>query len=187
MPDKKRQNAGFIVAIMLKYYNYDIVFQEIPDEVTLAINITNCPNRCVDCHSKHLWEDIGQELTYDVLAHLLCKYERMVTCFCFMGGDRHVEEIEKLARFIHQSSTVKVAWYSGRNAFPPHFDLFQYVKLGAYQPEKGGLTSPNTNQRLYKNCNNVPIDITDCFWKKTDKPREEAVLWHKHTEAWAVK
>lgn len=26
---------------MLKYYNYDIVFQEYPDEVTLAINLTN--------------------------------------------------------------------------------------------------------------------------------------------------
>ena len=24
---------------MLKYYNYDIVFQEVPDEVTLAVNL----------------------------------------------------------------------------------------------------------------------------------------------------
>ena len=39
---------------MLKYYNYDIVFQEYPDEVTLAINLTMCPNRCVGCHSAYL-------------------------------------------------------------------------------------------------------------------------------------
>ena len=31
---------------MLNYYNYDIVCQEIPDEITLAINITGCPNHC---------------------------------------------------------------------------------------------------------------------------------------------
>lgn len=31
---------------MVRYHNFDIVFAEIPDETTLAINITNCPNRC---------------------------------------------------------------------------------------------------------------------------------------------
>ena len=47
----------------MKYYNYDVVFQEIPDETTLAINISNCPCRCPGCHSKFLWEDVGVELT----------------------------------------------------------------------------------------------------------------------------
>lgn len=32
--------------IMLKYAGYDIVFQEIPDEVTLALNLSGCPNGC---------------------------------------------------------------------------------------------------------------------------------------------
>ena len=40
---------------MLKYVNTDIVFQEIPDEVTLAVNISNCPCRCPGCHSQYLW------------------------------------------------------------------------------------------------------------------------------------
>lgn len=31
---------------MLKYVNTGIVFQEIPDETTLAINISNCPCAC---------------------------------------------------------------------------------------------------------------------------------------------
>ena len=31
---------------MLRYINTDIVFQEFPDEVTLAINISGCPCRC---------------------------------------------------------------------------------------------------------------------------------------------
>ena len=44
---------------MLKYVNTGVVFQEIPDEVTLAINISNCPCRCPGCHSHYLWEDIG--------------------------------------------------------------------------------------------------------------------------------
>ena len=28
---------------MLKYVNHDIVFQEFPDEVTLAVNLSRCP------------------------------------------------------------------------------------------------------------------------------------------------
>ena len=36
---------------MLKYVNHDIVFQEFPDEVTLAINLSCCPNGCTGCHS----------------------------------------------------------------------------------------------------------------------------------------
>ena len=47
---------------MLKFYNYDIVCQEIPDEVTLALNITGCPNHCEGCHSPWLWEDVGEVL-----------------------------------------------------------------------------------------------------------------------------
>ena len=52
---------------MLKYANTDIVFQEIPDEVTLAINITNCPCHCPGFHSHYLWEDIGLPLDTDAI------------------------------------------------------------------------------------------------------------------------
>ena len=47
---------------MVRFYNYDIVFAEIPDEVSLALNITGCPNRCPGCHSTHLQQNIGDVL-----------------------------------------------------------------------------------------------------------------------------
>ena len=72
---------------MLRYTDYDIVFQEIPDEVTLAINISNCPNRCKGCHSAYLMEDVGDLLTEESLSALLQKYGSAATCVCFMGGD----------------------------------------------------------------------------------------------------
>ena len=44
---------------MLKYVNTGVVFQEIPDEVTLAVNLSGCPCRCPGCHSRYLWQDVG--------------------------------------------------------------------------------------------------------------------------------
>ena len=56
---------------MLKYLNSDIVFQEVPDEVALAINLTGCPCHCPGCHSQYLWNDVGQPLTESALDELI--------------------------------------------------------------------------------------------------------------------
>jgi anaerobic ribonucleoside-triphosphate reductase activating protein len=138
---------------MLKYYNYDIVFQEIPDEVTLAINITNCPNRCKGCHSPHLFKDIGERLNENCLISILEKYAKSITCLCFMGGDASPIRINELAFFIKENyPKLKVAWYSGRSKLPKDFNInpFQYIKLGSFIPKYGDLKSKTSNQHLYK-------------------------------------
>lgn len=150
---------------MLKYYNYDIVFQEIPDEVTLAVNITHCPHRCVGCHSPHLRENIGNVLDERTLDTLLDKYGRQITCVCFMGGDRLPKDVEALAKHLRQNTKLKVAWYSGNTALPHNLKSFDYVKIGGYKAELGGLRSRTTNQRLYRNDNGKTVDITSRFWK----------------------
>ncbi|MDR1652222.1 MAG: anaerobic ribonucleoside-triphosphate reductase activating protein [Prevotellaceae bacterium] len=142
---------------MLKCHNYDIVFQEIPNETTLAINIANCPNRCVGCHSPHLQQDIGEDLTESVLSSLLKKYGNSVTCVCFMGGDNAPEEVLNLAKFVRCEAKkfsplpLKTAWYSGCSTiFEGAQKNFDYIKIGAYTERLGGLNSPATNQKLYR-------------------------------------
>ena len=39
---------------MIKYLETLVAFAEIPDEITLCINITNCPCNCNGCHSSYL-------------------------------------------------------------------------------------------------------------------------------------
>lgn len=151
---------------MLRFVNYDIVFQEVPDEVTLAINISCCPNRCKGCHSPYLMEDVGKVLDEDVLADLLKKYKSAITCICFMGGDNDTTEINRLAAFV-RNNHMKTAWYSGKQNFSESCSLsnFDYVKLGAYVERLGGLDSPTTNQRFYKIMNGRMVDITKRFTK----------------------
>jgi anaerobic ribonucleoside-triphosphate reductase activating protein len=138
---------------MLKYYNYDIVFQEIPDEVTLAINITNCPNRCKGCHSPYLQKNIGEELNERQITLLMDKYVSAITCFCFMGGDGDPQRVADLANFMRlHYSEIKVAWYSGCAKLPDGFDRrdFQYIKLGEYVEELGNLKNETSNQHLFE-------------------------------------
>lgn len=138
---------------MLKCYSYDIVCQEIPDEITLAVNISCCPNRCPGCHSPWLWEDAGELMTDEMLRTLIDRYSAAITCFCFMGGDAQPSEVERLSRIIRcQYPHLKIAWYSGREELPDCFDvtLMDYIKTGPYIEELGGLKSPDTNQRLYR-------------------------------------
>ena len=152
---------------MLRYTDYDIVFQEVPDEITLAINISNCPNRCKGCHSPYLLKDIGEPLTEENLSALLKKYGKAITCVCFMGGDASPADIKQLAEYLHHQTVapVKVGWYSGKSKLPEHFDVshFQYIKLGPYIESLGGLKSETTNQRLYHIENGIMEDITYRF------------------------
>lgn len=151
---------------MLKYVDTKVVFAEIPDEITLAINISNCPCHCKGCHSPYLAEDIGTELTFNELRRLI-KNNSGISCIAFMGGDSEPERIDALASFVTNHYQLKAAWYSGRQELSKDIELrnFDYIKLGPYIEELGPLSSRTTNQRLYRVEKEVLIDITNKFWK----------------------
>ena len=155
---------------MLRFVNYNIVFQEVPDEVTLTINLSNCPNSCKGCHSPYLQENTGWVLDNNVLAKLLEKYGNTITCVCFMGGDASPKKVEQCSVFVRcqTEGRIKTAWYSGKNSFPQECSLqnFDYIKLGAYIEHLGGLDSKTTNQRFYRVNNGRMINTTEMFLKK---------------------
>ena len=154
---------------MQKYVNTAVVFQEIPDEVTLAINLSNCPCRCPGCHSQYLWGDTGTPLTPLTLDKLVNDYGEEITCVCFMGGDSDPKYIEMLAQYLHKvHPELKVAWYSGRTRIASAIDktAFDYIKVGPYIKHLGCLKERTTNQRLYKRASGDSFtDITSRFWK----------------------
>ena len=155
---------------MLKYVNTGIVFQEIPDEVTLAINISNCPCHCPRCHSRYLWEDIGLPLNTDAIDVFVEQYGTDITCISFMGGDADPKGVNLLAQYIHEEHPqFKVAWYSGKTVISAAINKqdFDYIKIGPFIKHLGPLKKPTTNQRLYRqNAQGEFEDITSRFWKK---------------------
>ncbi len=154
---------------MLRLASYDIVFQEVPGETTLALNISGCPNRCPGCHSPHLRDESGEPLDDGLLEWLLDKYGDSVTCICFMGGDGDPKMVSELAAMVKRLSEGRLltAWYSGNATLPDEFEIetFDYIKLGPYIEKFGGLRSPATNQRFYKVSGHTLTDITHIFRK----------------------
>lgn len=157
---------------MLKYVNSGIVFQEIPDEVTLSVNISNCPCHCPGCHSQYLWTDSGEPLTPEVIDSFVAEYGNDITCIAMMGGDAEPEYVNDLAIYIHQHyPQLKVAWYSGRTRIVSVINKkdFDYIKIGPYIKHLGSLKDRTTNQRLFKKLGDDSfVDITWRFWRNTD-------------------
>ena len=98
---------------MLKYVYAAVTFSEFPDEISLCINISNCPCHCPKCHSSYLAEDIGTYLDKKILYNIIDK-NNGITCVGFMGGDSEPEYINCLAKYIKEAYNLKVGWYSGR-------------------------------------------------------------------------
>ena len=86
---------------MIKYTEYIIGYREFPDEMSLLINISGCPNHCPGCHSKYLQEDIGEELNTDVNNH--DSVEIIIT-----GSTSYNEGIEYLVTFVDVNNEVNV-------------------------------------------------------------------------------
>lgn len=150
----------------MRYTDTMVVFREVPDEFTLAINISGCPVHCPGCHSPWLWEEHGEILDKDTLGRLIADNPG-ITCVSFMGGDADpafIAELADTARILG----LKTCWYSGRSLEEagnviPHLD---YIKTGPYIRELGPLDSPGTNQRFYRLKDGKADDITYRFFGK---------------------
>lgn len=152
----------------IKYLYSNIVFQEIPEEISLCIYVTNCPHKCPGCHSQVLWDDVGEDVETN-LQRLIDENFGLISCVLFMGGDNGDNLMKCLE--ICQNNGLKTALYSGcttqefNDKYLEHLD---YVKIGPYIESLGGLKERTTNQRLYKVDGKYLIDITNKFWEKKE-------------------
>ena len=153
----------------LKYQGYAIVMEEVPNEISLAFNISGCPHLCDGCHSKNLWEYKGDLLSKDI-EQIIDGYKDYISCVCFLGGDQNIEELTRLCQLVKKKS-LKVCIYSGEDNIDKFKKLISnnqldYLKIGHYDKTLGGLDSRKTNQKMYQiNYLNLK-DITYMFQRR---------------------
>ena len=124
-----------------------VVFQEVPDEVSLAFTVSGCPLRCEGCHSQDTWpKHSGQPMSNQQFSNYLALYRGLVTCVLFFGGEWSPDAlIEKLK--IARKNGLKTCLYSGFESLPKRITRhLTYLKTGPWLSERGGLNAVGTNQ-----------------------------------------
>lgn len=151
-----------------------ITTQDVPDEISLAISLSGCPLHCKGCHSAFTWkEDFGEILTDDKLSKLLDK-NKYISCVLFYGGEWKLERLLELIDIVKKRN-LKVCLYTGltmeevKEQKAKLLDVLDYIKVGRWMEELGGLNHKTTNQRIYRierqNDKTEFIDITGKFYK----------------------
>lgn len=158
------------VFMQIRYVDSAITFAEVPDEISLCINITGCPFHCEGCHSPYLHEpDLGSVLDVEKLRELINKNPG-ITCVCLLGGDLREKQLNKLFGIIKKEFPIlKTAWYSGQSQINPDIDLknLDYIKIGPWNQDLGPLNMESSNQRMFKIEHGIPKeDITKWFRTK---------------------
>ncbi|MCF8273908.1 MAG: anaerobic ribonucleoside-triphosphate reductase activating protein [Flavobacteriaceae bacterium] len=133
----------------MNYYDFQVVFQEVPGEISLCFSICGCPLKCEGCHSPHLWkEENGKTLTIEKFEKILKQYDDLATCVLFMGGEWHENELVNMLK-IAKKNQYKTCLYTGLDAISKAIlDELNWLKTGKWNAALGGLSSKITNQKF---------------------------------------
>lgn len=172
---------------MLKYVESAVTFSELPNEISLCINLSLCPNHCPGCSESYLAEDIGEPLDYDAIDHLVHK-NKGITAICFMCGDNDHDMVYNLARYVHDKYKLKVGMYSGRDYLDFKLaEILDYYKIGPWKMFKGPketwrnqtagpICLPTSNQIMFKREKDKLINITEEFRKNPIHDWESTII-----------
>ncbi len=133
----------------MNYYNFQIVLQEVPGEISLCFSITGCTLKCEGCHSPFLWKkENGITLTKDRYLSYLNQYKNLASCVLFMGGEWHEKELAYYLKLANKMM-YKTCLYTGETSVSQTITKeLTWIKVGKWNPTLGGLTSRKTNQKF---------------------------------------
>ena len=131
----------------LYFFNKDVVFQEVPNEVSLSFAIAGCTNNCKNCS----WQNIKMQkkpLSAAVFENYLKKYKGLASCVVFLGGDWKPRTLLNRLKKAKEYG-FKTCLYTGKNDVSNEIkEQLDYLKVGPYIEELGGLASEKTNQKF---------------------------------------
>lgn len=131
------------------YHSFQVVFQEVPGEISLCFSISGCTLGCTGCHSPFLWKkNSGTLLTVTLFNTILKQYSGLATCVLFMGGEWHYEELIAFLK-LSKKRNYKTCLYTGKDQVSTELmSQLTWIKTGKWDPLLGGLENEKTNQKF---------------------------------------
>lgn len=133
--------------LIMYCYDFHVVMQEVPGEISLCFTISGCPLRCEGCHSPFLWkEGSGSKISNSAYKDILYRYFGFASCVVFMGGEWHKYELIKKLKYA-QEQGYKTCLYTGYDEVDSKImKHLTWIKTGGWDRKLGGLNSKTTNQ-----------------------------------------
>ena len=131
----------------MKVISSQIVFQEVPNEISLSFLIAWCPLKCEGCHSKDKIE--WKELTIQGLEDNIIKNKNFISCVLFLGWEWEKENLIQMLKICkeHWKKTCLYTWLLDvSNEIKENLD---YLKVWPYIKMLWWLDSEKTNQKIY--------------------------------------
>ena len=136
------------MVVVVKYYNCDVILNDVPNEISLAFAIAGCKLGCRGCFWQELQNTPSYELNDKLFSEKLTKYQNFISCVLFYGGEWLSEELIDKLKIAHAHG-LKTCLYTGRQIIATEiYQHLDFIKTGAYRGDLGGLTSLTTNQRF---------------------------------------
>lgn len=147
------------------YFKKDVVFQEVPGEISLCYLVGGCPLRCKGCHSIFCYDEtLGKKFKVEKYTETLDKYNGYISCVLFMGGEWHKDELLDYLS-IAKNKGLKTCLYTGLKDVGGDIKAnLTYLKTGPWIEELGGLNSPTTNQKFVEL--STGNDLTSAFQRE---------------------
>jgi anaerobic ribonucleoside-triphosphate reductase activating protein len=151
------------------YYDFQIVLQEVPGEISLCFSICGCKLECKGCHSSYLWkEQNGKILLINTYLETLNIYKDYASCILFMGGEWQSKELIEFLK-IAKHKNFKTCLYTGEESVPKDIsNELTFLKTGQWKKELGGLESEITNQNFTDVKQNKNLNYLFSKTKKND-------------------
>jgi len=134
---------------MIRYSSCTVTLSEMPGYTTLVFSLQGCKVHCPDCHSNYLWdEEAGIPLTTERFISAIGDCDGLINAVLFLGDIEDSFHYATLAKACNLTTGI----YTGKNieGCDDYFKYFDYVKIGPYDKDLGGLESPTTNQRYIR-------------------------------------
>ena len=141
----------------MEIYGYDFTFSEVPDHISLTISVKGCGLKCDGCSWKGLTH--FEEFTLPDLENILIKNNKKISAVCFLGGEWE-SNIDKYFDLVKKYEKI-LCLYTGKELEEldeTFVNKLDFIKVGNWLEEKGGLNNKDTNQKYIDIKNNKVLN-----------------------------
>lgn len=131
----------------MRIFAETISLLEVPGEISLTLGVSGCPHKCPGCS----WAEedtAGDIVTIHGFSDKLEYFKGAVTVVTFLGGE-WLDDIEEFLQ-VAKDKGFKTCLYTGLEHVDIDTTLLDYLKVGSWKQELGGLDAETTNQRFIK-------------------------------------